>query len=234
MESRTARQIALGLTAGTVVPLAVVAGLLLAAGEGEAPVRVVVAPSQQSAAAKGLKARTGAQLLPYLLTTRELGGGWQAPPGVAPQGQGSLDGPGPSLELPQECSGYTAAQFRALRTASAHGSFAKPRVGFFGESLYVFEPGMAEETMAFMRGLVARCGKRTEQFNLPDRKVNVDMRTKVAAGPKLGDESMRLVTTSRNASGQNEVYVRIGDTLLRCQGDALTDALVRQAYEKVS
>lgn len=238
MNRRTLRQIALGLAVGTAVPLVVIAALLFLGGRDEEPARVVVSPSPDApVAAKGLKVTSGGQLVRYLLTPDELGSGWVYLPGTTAQGRGSLDQAIPSLEFPEECSGYRGAQVEALTTAGAYATYGRPREGFFSESLYVFRPGIAQETLAFLRGLANRCGKRDEQVNLPGRKLTISYETKATPGPSgLGDESLRLVTTSPNTGTQHEVFVRIGDTLLRFQGTGtlLSDGVMRKAYEKVT
>lgn len=234
MNRRVLRQVALGLAVGVAVPLAVVA-ILLAVRDGHEAGTVVVSPSPEATVAgRGLKATTGRQLLPYLLTAKDLGSGWRAAPSGEALGRGDLAQAVPELELPDDCAGYYGAQSGALSTAFAQAAYFKAGADFFSEMLYVFRPGLAQESMAFLRGLAIRCGKRSERLTLPGgRRVTISYETKVAEAPRLGEETLRLVTTSRNASPRDETFVRVGDTVLRCVMFTAREDLVKRAYDKI-
>jgi hypothetical protein len=235
-------QLGLGLSVGVVVPLAVIA-VLLATGDDDEGTTVRISPSAAPAQpARGLGVTRGKELERYLLTTGELGSGWT----VLKQGTGS----GLSLdkavevvpEVPNDCSAFPGVQATAFTTPWARTALFnnKARKSVF-ETIYVFRPGMAQETIAFLRGLVARCERYDQKIKIGSSTSTTHITMTASAGPRLGDESLRVET--RYSYGGNIVggsrnealYVRVGDTVLLCSSSTGgLDALTGRALAKIT
>jgi hypothetical protein len=237
-------RIGLGLGVGAVVPLAVVVTLLVTTGDnGGTTVRI--APSAQfTETPRGLQVRRGKDVERFLLTARDLGPGWT----VFSQGQGAKSGLSLDKavsvvpEIPKDCSAFVAVQAQAFETPWARTVLfnTKARQSLV-ETIYVFRPGMAQETLAYLRGLIARCGTYDQQLTVGSSKGTTHVTTTVSAAPRLGDESLRIATrfkysgrftgTSRN----DGIYVRLGDTVLHCSGNpAGLDGFTSKALAKLT
>ena len=237
-------QIGLGLSVGVVVPLIVIGAMLFVADDDGNGTTVRISPTAGAGQPpRGLQVTRGQDLERFLLTDDDLGSGWV----VFKQGAGSgltLDTAVEVVpDVPSECSGFPAVQAKAFQTPFARTTLFnnKARKSLF-ESVYVFRPGMAQETLAFLRGLVARCRTYEQKFKVGGSTTGTNrVTTTVAPGPRLGDESLRLVTRysySGNLVGgaRNEtVYVRVGDTVLVCTSSTGgLDALAAQAFAKLT
>jgi hypothetical protein len=236
-------QIGAGLSVGIVVPLAVIMILLLATHDDSSGTTVRISPTAKPAQAhRGLQVTRGKDLERYLLTPAELGSGWT----VVKQGKSS----GLSIDKavntvpdnPDNCADFPGFQADAFETPWASTALVagNARKSLF-ETVYVFRPGMAQEALAYLRGLVARCAKYDQKFKVGRSTGTAHVTTTVSTGPRLGDESLRVGTRYTYSGGfggsshSDGIYVRIGDTVLLCRGAAgVLDTLTAQAFAKLT
>jgi hypothetical protein len=231
------------LSAGIILPLAVIMILLFATHDDSSGTTVRISPTAKPAQAhRGLQVTRGKDLERYLLTPAEVGSGWT----VVKQGKASALSMDKAVNAvpdnPDNCADFPGFQADAFETPWASTALVdgKARKSLF-ETVYVFRPGMAQEALAYFRGLVARCAKYDQKFKVGSASGTAHITTTISPGPRLGDESLRVGTRYAysgrfgGTSQSDGIYVRIGDTVLLCRGAAgELDTLTAKAFAKIT
>jgi hypothetical protein len=233
-------QIGAGLSVGIAVPLAVIMILLLATHDDSSGTTVRISPTAEPAQAqRGLQVTRGKDLERYLLTPAELGSGWT----VFKQGKNSglsMDKAVNAVpEFSTNCADFQASGVRAFETPWARTVLVNNKARkSVTETVLVFRPGLGQEVLAYLRGLVARCGKQTQKIK-GDGTAHIT--TTGSPGPRLGDESLRTISRVTYSGGftgtfrNDAIYVRIGDTVLVCNSsNGGVDALTADALTKIT
>ncbi|GAB3659185.1 hypothetical protein GCM10027589_20210 [Actinocorallia lasiicapitis] len=213
-------QLALGLSVGTAVPLAVV-GVLLLTREAEVDTFDVTPASVPEQRTGGLRADQGSDLLPYLIAAKDLPKPWKPQPqpaGVKP-GNGTMkNAPYGIPDTRPTCARESLALEAFFASGPyAYANFTDGKARSVGERVLLFRPGVGEEAMVYLKGFHKRCPKVTGVWSGATGNGSYTYRYSTRNVPGLGDGAVQVRSTYTSGPfsfRQARLYIRFGDTFL--------------------